>query len=168
MPPLSAGLVVLSAADNGTLRGPFHPDGDTFMPARHDATTYAARTGPGDPGVLREGNAGIPLEAFDDYRFRFLLAAHLSGAELQYGTEDGRVTRRLVLPDGSSSDAQYEDGRPLSYRERGKQEVWAVAERCWEWYERNDRPSWERFGLTITPQGHHFWIEHPDQVLTSF
>lgn len=110
MPPLSAGLDVLSADDDGTLQGSFHPDGGTFMPARHDATTYT-RTGPGDLGVLREGKADIPLEASDDYRFKFLLAAHLSGAELQYGTEDGRVMQRLVLSDGSSSEAQYEDGR---------------------------------------------------------
>ncbi|MEU0811402.1 methyltransferase domain-containing protein [Streptomyces sp. NPDC005970] len=167
MPPLSAGLAVLTAADDGTLQGHFHPDGGTFMPARHDATTYA-RTSPADLGGLREGEAGIPLEAFDDYRFKFLLAARLPGVELQYGIEDGRVMRRLILPDGSSSEAWYEEGRPLSYRERGEQEVWAVATRCWEWYERNDLPSWERFGLTVTPKGHHFWFEHPDQVLTSF
>lgn len=167
MPPLSAGLAILTADEGGTLQGRFHPDGGTFMPARHNATTYA-RTGPGDPGGFREGKTGVPLEAFDDYRFTFLLAAHLPGAELQYGMEGERVMRRLVLPDGSSSEAQYEDGHPVSYRERGKQDAWAVAARCWEWYERNDRPSWERFGLTITPRGHHFWFEHPDQVLVSF
>ncbi|MFD7499433.1 methyltransferase domain-containing protein [Streptomyces sp. NPDC059850] len=167
MPPLSVGLAVLTADGEGNLQGHFHPDGGTFMAARHDATTYA-RAAPGTPGVHQEGKADIPLEAFDDYRFKFLLAAHLPGVELQYGTEDDRVMRRLVLPDGSSAEAQYEGGRPLSYRESGKREVWAVAARCWDWFEQNDRPGWERFGLTITHQDHHFWFESPDHILTSF
>lgn len=167
MGPLSAGLAVLDATSDQTLEGRFHPRGGSFMPARHDADDPVLPPA-ADHGTTRAGTATVPLNSIDSYPFQFLLAAHLPGLQLQYGTDNGYEIRRLVLPDGSESDASYRNGEPLTYLERGSREIWPLVERCWRWFAANDCPAWDHFGLTITPGGHLFWFEEPDQVLTRF
>jgi protein-L-isoaspartate O-methyltransferase len=166
MPPMSGGLAVLTAKTDGSLEGRFHRDGGSFMPARQDSTRYTPPAAPHEQ-VVETGDTRIPLDAFDDYHFLFMLAAHLPGASLRYGTnEAGQVTRQLVMPDGSWTETTYDGERPLMYHEYG--EIWPTADRCWDWFVRQGRPSWERFGLTVTPDAHHFWFDNPDDVLTSF
>ncbi|MFD5697880.1 methyltransferase domain-containing protein [Streptomyces lasiicapitis] len=158
--PLSGGLVILLAKEEGVLEGRFLKDGGSFMPARHEHLDVPEA----DLSSAAEGWTEIPVADLDDYHFKFLLAAHLPGLTLQYGTEPGQLMRRLVLPDGRWGEAVYEQkegARPL-FRERGE-EVWEHVEKIWSWWTDNGRPHWDQFGLTVSNDGtHHLWYQSPE------
>ncbi|WP_172385657.1 protein-L-isoaspartate(D-aspartate) O-methyltransferase [Streptomyces sp. MNP-20] len=164
--PLSAGLAVLDALPDGILHGRFHPDGGTFMPARH------ADQPPADGADLSdrvEGMADVRPEAFTDYSFTFLLAAHLPGASLELGTDDdGHTLRRLVLPDGAWAQAIYPEGERPCFHEAGGHNIWETTERAWTWFTDHGSPTWERFGLTVTAEQHRVWFETPDHTVATF
>ncbi|WP_345260354.1 methyltransferase domain-containing protein [Streptomyces hundungensis] len=158
---MSGGLVLLEGKEDGTLEGRFQDDGGYFMPARHEND---AERPTADLTRMSEGMTDIPISAFDDPQFKFLLAAHLPGASLQYGTEEGQSMRRLVLPDGRWGEALYSDekgAQPL-FRDKGDA-VWATVEQTWTWWTGNGRPRWNQFGLTVTTDGtHRLWYLSPD------
>ncbi|UFQ16458.1 MULTISPECIES: methyltransferase domain-containing protein [Streptomyces] len=161
-PPMSSALVVLDAQPNGTLEGRFHPDGGSFMPARPDKAN-ARSTRDAEP--QEGGSTEVPLEAFDSYHFNFLLAALMPGVQLQYGyEEEGEGTlRRLVAPDGSWAEGVYQAHKRPRFEECGKRGIWSTVEDMWAWYAENSHPRWERFGLTVSPDGaHRLWFESPD------
>ncbi|MFI1012281.1 methyltransferase domain-containing protein [Streptomyces sp. NPDC020965] len=158
-PPLNHTLVTLDRRPDGSLHGRFHPDGGSFMPARHHTRTRP----PAAPRVgWRGGRAAVPLEAFDDPRFLFLLAAHLPGARLQCESDGALTLRELVLPDGAWAEGVYADGRPGRFHEGGERGIWGSVERWWAWYTERGRPAWDRFGLTVTAEGdHRLWYGDP-------
>ncbi|MBP5938170.1 methyltransferase domain-containing protein [Streptomyces acidiscabies] len=161
-PPMSGGLAVLDAKEDGSLEGRFHADGGSYMAAR-------GKTPQADPPVAEVSAEGrptdVPVDAFDDYHFTFLLAVHLPGAQLQYGTDDdspSTVMRRLVMPDGDWAESVYVPGAGPYVREGGDTGVWDTVERWWSWYLAQDRPPWDRFGLTVTYEGHTLWLDSPE------
>lgn len=161
LPPLSSALVVLDALSDGSLEGRFHPDGGSFMPARQEVRNRQQPTHTDLP-VTHEGATDVPVEAFDSYHFNFLLAAQLPGIQLQYGTDnDGRTMRRLVAPDGAWAELIYEAGKPTRYREAGDRGIWETVEWWWSWFLELGQPTWDRFGLTVTPDEHRLWFESP-------
>ncbi|MFF2845263.1 hypothetical protein ACFVT5_02875 [Streptomyces sp. NPDC058001] len=159
--PLSAGLVLLEAQPDGTLTGRFTKDGGSFMPARRDAKPVGA-----DLSEHSDGVSAIPIEDFDNYHLKFLLSARLPGLDLQYGTEDGRRTRRLTMPNGHWGEVTYRDGGDGSdirgtYQDHG-QGFWEVVEMMWCWWIANSKPTWDQFGLTVGPDGQHtLWHQSP-------
>ncbi|MDJ0344215.1 methyltransferase domain-containing protein [Streptomyces sp. H10-C2] len=170
MPPLSSGLAVLHAIADGSLQGTFHCDGGSFMRARHHPTGYDTPATQRPPASGQGGPAGIPLEAFDSPHFLFLLAAHLPGVDLEYGIDDqDHATRRLVMPDGSWAKASYPPSGAAAYQQAADPDLWTVAEASWRWFDQHQRPSWGRFGLTVTPDGtHRVWFEDPGSVVAKF
>ncbi|WP_416970376.1 methyltransferase domain-containing protein [Streptomyces sp. 4F14] len=161
-PPMSGGLAVLDAKEDGRLEGRFHANGGSYMAAR-------GKTPPDDSLAAEVSTEGlptdVPVDAFDDYHFTFLLAAHLPGAQLQYGTDDdspATVMRRLVMPNGDWAEGVYVPGSGPYAREGGDTGVWGTVERWWSWYLAHDRPTWDRFGLTVTYEGHALWLDSPE------
>ncbi|MET9295610.1 protein-L-isoaspartate(D-aspartate) O-methyltransferase [Streptomyces sp. NPDC003077] len=158
--PISSGLVVLDAKKKGALEGPFLKRGGSFMPARHEQQDMPQA----DLSSTAEGWTDVPLADFGNHHFLFLLAAHLPGVNLQFGTDGGRTTRRLVLPDGRWGEAVYtrqEGARPV-FREQGES-VWEDVERVWTWWADNGRPHWDKFGLTVGNDGtHRLWYRSPE------
>ncbi|MEW9508670.1 protein-L-isoaspartate O-methyltransferase family protein [Streptomyces bacillaris] len=155
--PMSAGLVLLEARSDGTLSGRFTEDGGTVMHDRREAGAVRA-----EPGERSGGTSGIPVEDFDNYHLKFLLSARLPGLDLQYGTEEGRPVRRLLLPDGRWGEVTYRAGHGAagSYQDQG---LWAVVEETWAWWVAHAKPSWDQFGLTVGPDGRHtLWHRSPD------
>ncbi|MFI1885768.1 methyltransferase domain-containing protein [Streptomyces jumonjinensis] len=158
-PPLNHTLVVLDHQPNGCLEGRFHGDGGSFMTARTGTPPKASDS---KGSAYSSGTTSIPQAAFDSYHFQFLLAAHLPGAELQYGSEGSATMRRLVLPGGEWAEATYNGSKPPTWSEAGAEGVWETTERWWKWFNDHDQPTWDRFGLTITPEGSHvLWFEEP-------
>ncbi|MFJ6657955.1 protein-L-isoaspartate(D-aspartate) O-methyltransferase [Streptomyces sp. NPDC091377] len=159
--PLSAALVLLEADGDGNLNGPFLQGGGLFMPARHkdrDPVSLPAQV------PASQGLTDIPVETFDNYQFKFLLAAHLPGVNLQYGTEEGQSTRRLVMPDGRWCELAYRDASPREprYYGQGAPEIWKTLRWAWQWWTKRGMPRWERFGLTVTDAGHRLWYQSPE------
>ncbi|AEW92910.1 MULTISPECIES: methyltransferase domain-containing protein [Streptomycetaceae] len=170
MPPLGCALVVLTAEDHGVLEGRFLPGQVAVMPARqHPASYPAPAAGPGVTAATITGTSTVPVEAFDDPCFLFLLAGHLPGVDLQTGDGDTVPVRRLVMPDGSWAEGRFAPHQPVLWREVGDHRIRRTLNRCWTWYLQHDRPAFDRFGLTITSTGtHRLWFDSPNHVLTSF
>jgi protein-L-isoaspartate O-methyltransferase len=157
-PPMSSALVVLEAQPDGTLEGRFHPDGGSFMAARSSRASAAPQAAEPHEG----GSTEVPIEAFDNYHFNFLLAARMPGAQLQYGYEGESTMRRLVAPDGSWAEAVYQPDKRAVFEESGKRGIWAMVEDVWAWFVDNGKPTWDRFGLTVSPDGdHRLWFDSP-------
>ncbi|QNP70461.1 protein-L-isoaspartate(D-aspartate) O-methyltransferase [Streptomyces roseirectus] len=160
-PSMSGALAVLDAKEDGSLEGRFHTDGGSYMAAREQAPEATAS--PAE--VSTEGHpTDVPMDAFDDHHFTFLIAAHLPGVHLQYGTDDdspSTVMRRLTLPDGTWAESVYAPGAEPYIRAGDGEGAWDAVERWWSWYLAHDRPSWDRFGLTVTDEGHTLWFQSP-------
>ncbi|MFE1176844.1 methyltransferase domain-containing protein [Streptomyces sp. NPDC058773] len=161
-PPLSSALAVLDAHSDGRLEGRFHVDGGSFMPAR--GLTADPRPSSGELPDESEGATDLPITAFDSYHFNFLLAAQLPGVQLQYGTDDnGQAMRRLVMPDGTWAAGYFPADEPSLFRESGARGIWETVVSRWAWFVENGHPTWDRFGLTVTPEGEHrIWFETPE------
>ncbi|MGO4747571.1 protein-L-isoaspartate(D-aspartate) O-methyltransferase [Streptomyces sp. 2MCAF27] len=158
--PLSAALVLLEADDDGNLSGPFLEDGGAFMPARHEGEVAVPSA---EPVPTSQGDTDIPASVFDDYHFKFWLAAHLPGADLQYGMEENQSMRRLVMPDGRWCEVVYSDDKPEEprFHGQGEPEVWETLRWAWQWWTQHDMPRWEHCGLTVTDTGHRLWYQNP-------
>ncbi|MFE7481123.1 hypothetical protein [Streptomyces sp. NPDC057552] len=153
---------IASRSGDDVLSGRFTKDGGSFMAARHEAEPV--RPVRADLGERSEGVSGIPMEDFDDPHLAFLLSARLPGLSLQYGMEEGRPMRRLVLPDGRWGEVTYhrEEGGRGSYQDHG-QGFWETVEQTWSWWVAHGKPAWDRFGLTVAPDCEHtLWYESPD------
>ncbi|MFJ1589416.1 methyltransferase domain-containing protein [Kitasatospora albolonga] len=162
--PMSAALVLLEAHATGALSGRFTEDGGAFMPAGREAGSV--RPLPADLDERSEGISGIPIEDFDNPHLTFLLSTRLPGLSLQHGMEEGGPMRRLVLPDGRWGEVTYhEEGGAKGwgvYQDHGRG-FWETVEQTWSWWIAHARPTWDRFGLTVAPDGEHtLWYRSPD------
>jgi hypothetical protein len=72
---------------------------------------------------------------------------------------------RLWLHDtavNSWATADYEKGRTrYEVRQSGPRNLWDELETAWRWWDRQGQPGFERFGLTVSAQGHTVWLESP-------
>ncbi|MFG2919464.1 methyltransferase domain-containing protein [Kitasatospora sp. NPDC048298] len=44
----------------------------------------------------------------------------------------------------------------------GPRRLWDEVEAAWRWWRRRGRPGFDRFGLTVTPDGQTVWLDSPD------
>ena len=45
--------------------------------------------------------------------------------------------------------------------ERFGEAAWAQVEQAWQWWQATGRPRWDRFGISITPDGQRVWYGGP-------
>ncbi|MEV0262541.1 protein-L-isoaspartate(D-aspartate) O-methyltransferase [Streptomyces sp. NPDC050617] len=156
--PLGWGTVCLVVGDRRRAEGRFLPDASYFMSVR-DAGATGAPAHPGSSGAKSGRLTGLdPAAVAEDDAFRFLLS--LAVPDTASATErgdDGRVTA-VELWSGDGAWARVE-GEVV--RQSGPRLLWDAAEAAHEWYAAHDRPGRERFGVTVTPEGQHIWLDSP-------
>ncbi|MEV6977097.1 methyltransferase domain-containing protein [Kitasatospora sp. NPDC093806] len=78
--------------------------------------------------------------------------------------EDGAYTLWLYSRDTLSwASVDYErDRTEFEVYQSGPRKLWDEVETAWHWWDDQGRPGYDRFGLTITPNGHTVWLESPD------
>jgi hypothetical protein len=50
-------------------------------------------------------------------------------------------------------------------RQLGARRLWDEVESAYEWWREVGRPSYDRFGVTVTREGQSIWLDHPGNVL---
>lgn len=173
--PLAAGNIVkLHRGDGPEVQGhflardggrygsfmPLHRDVEPTTPAgpRIDLSTGSERDTRVPPGLLHDRQ--LPVA--------FLAQLHLPASVTlsRIGGSAG-IRTRLTAADGSwceVADQPYRDGR---YRviEAGTRSLWYAVEHAYKLYEGFDEPTWDRFGITATPERQFVWIDHPEYEL---
>lgn len=168
---LGGTLVKVHNRPDGTAAGRFLPECASFMWLRHHPGTDPARTAPDITSEPAWRTTTVdPALLVDDLRFGFFAQLHLPGGRLTRTTRlsDHAPAIRLTLRDGSWSEISREPTADGQYEvaEAGPQPVWKAIEDCHHLWLALGQPSWDRFGITATPQGQHVWFDTPDSAHT--
>ncbi|MEU8140179.1 methyltransferase domain-containing protein [Streptodolium elevatio] len=82
--------------------------------------------------------------------------------------DDGSYTLWLYDTDVTSwATADYEpDAVEYDVRQAGPRRLWDELESAWRWWDNQDRPDFDRFGLTVGPAGNErVWLDRPDNLV---
>ncbi|MEU1662915.1 methyltransferase domain-containing protein [Streptomyces sparsogenes] len=66
------------------------------------------------------------------------------------------------LTDRSWACVQFRDGAPARVWQSGPRRLWDEAEAAYRWWEKEGRPGFDRFGLTVDRHGERIWLDAPD------
>ncbi|MQY04225.1 methyltransferase domain-containing protein [Actinomadura macrotermitis] len=127
------------------MRSQRHPEWDDFLSEATRSTTFV------DPRTLGYAPAGADLA----------MGAALPGVRAR-GIHDGdRYTLRLWGPD-SWATARYEPGREVyEVEQAGSRALWDLAVSAYFAWVVQRSPGRDRFGVTVTPDGDHIWLDQP-------
>ncbi|MFE2726106.1 methyltransferase domain-containing protein [Kitasatospora sp. NPDC059327] len=97
---------------------------------------------------------------------QFLIGSGVPGAFWRAERyEDGAYTLWLYSRDTLSwASADYERGRTeFEVYQSGPRRLWDEVAATYQWWADRGRPGYERFGLTVTPDGRRVWLDSPDR-----
>ncbi|MCX4750947.1 methyltransferase domain-containing protein [Kitasatospora sp. NBC_01287] len=155
-------LVRLTAAQDGTLAGPFLRPVE-FMKMRSQRLT------PPQHPVDFPGDASVSTTAarppFGPWKaFPFVAGLRLAG--LTHVTDrrgDERVVWLYGLADKSWAAVVFQDEVERStVWQSGPRRLWDEMEAAHDWWQAAGRPGIDRFGLTVDRDGQHPWLNSPD------
>lgn len=159
----SAGNLVHLRRCGGRLEGRFTARWAAFMAMRH-----AGQLAP-EPAEKalddRERFTETPAVPWNDAPVVWFLAQLQLPRGVVQGFELDDVTRQptattLSAPDGSWARVGLADRRVT---EAGRTQLWAAIESAHRSWDVLGRPSWDRFGLSVTAAGEHVvWLDAPD------
>ncbi|MFD0316236.1 protein-L-isoaspartate(D-aspartate) O-methyltransferase [Streptomyces flavalbus] len=160
--PLGWGTVRLVVTDDGQAEGRFLSAASYFMAVR-DAGTTGTPVHPGRPEPTSCRRTSLDLAAVaEDETFRFVLS--LVAPDTAFALERaarGSVTAvELWAADGAWARAEH--GRAS---QAGPRLLWDAAEAAYQWYVEHDRPTRERFGVTVTTGAQRLWLDTPSRPL---
>ncbi|MGH3621261.1 MAG: methyltransferase domain-containing protein [Sciscionella sp.] len=162
--PLGGTLARLTVHAPGTAIGRFVPHWAGFMalrPAVEQVETFR----PWSAEPCTESVTSLdPATLAAPGLFGFVVQWHLPGVTLGRNLdEDGQPVLDLVADDRSRAEIARTPS-PAGYRVRqyGPQRLWDRVEQAATFWNNEDQPSYERFGITATPQRQHIWYDHPD------
>ncbi|WP_269858736.1 methyltransferase domain-containing protein [Streptomyces sp. RPT161] len=157
--PVGWGTVRLVVGDDGTAEGHFLPTGSYFMAVRDAGTTGAAQH-PGRPTDTDERAADLDLAAPASCEsFRFLMSLVVPGVSIASEQDDTGAFRAVELWGRDGSWGRAENG---TVRQAGPRRLWDMVEEAHAVYEEHGHPGRERFGLTVTADRQHAWLDSPD------
>ena len=160
----NAGNLVYLGHRGDRLEGRFTSHWASFMSLRPPRPTpHPPRAARADR-TRRTRRTGAPPTPWNDTTAAWLLAQLRLPRDILPGYELDPDTRRpvastLVAPDGSWARIDHRDATDT---EAGPTELWSHVEQAHAQWEALGRPSWERFGLTVTATGAHpLWLDDP-------
>jgi protein-L-isoaspartate O-methyltransferase len=160
--PFTTGMLVgLHRQPNGSLVGRADPDGAGFMrlrssqwPPEPDWVPFAE--------VAERRPIEQPVEWLFDYLVRFFAGLHAH--DLEFAIEDGNWSLASRLDGSWARTVRDEDGSCL-LTHGGPRRLWDEYETAAQEWVDLGRPSWDRYGMTITPDRRHtVWLDRPDSV----
>lgn len=162
-----AGNLALLQRDGDTATGRFLPDWAGFMTMRHDNRApqphrpFRTRT----DGRERRTSAPTPPWT---HSVPWFLAQFGMPDNLTFGQSIDDVTGDLgdiflSATDGSWCEVStQEDNGSRRVLEGGPVALWGLFEQAYDRWQTVGEPSWERIGLTVTPDTHTVWLDHQD------
>ena len=159
MAPMANGMLVgLRCEEDGRLVGRAGSDSVSFMPLR------SAGWPPGRPWATLADDAEWRVVAEPEEQ---LLSAivRLHIPELEIAFQDGDWN--LASPsDGSWARSVRAADGDLWLAQAGSRRLWDDYQAAALAWERLGRPDWDRYGLTVCPDGsHQVWLDGPDSAL---
>lgn len=165
----NAGNLVLLRVGRDRAEGRFLPQWGGFMPMRSTGTEPPARRAPRDRSAARRRLTAVDRpRPWEDLGFWFF--AQLSGSLIaSHGQRRDDVTGQpadafLVTADGSWCEvaAQPDRAGQRTVWESGPRSVWEGIEAAHRRWLELGEPTWDRFGLTVTPELQTVWLDRPD------
>ncbi|TDQ05556.1 methyltransferase of ATP-grasp peptide maturase system [Labedaea rhizosphaerae] len=148
--PIGAGLVRVTAGEGATGTGRVLAQDGRFMPLR--AQQWADEA-PADRTGVRRPTAISATEALQVGRpFEFFAGLALSGVRPM--TLRGHIV--LLHPDGSFAVP----GESTVF-EGGPRKLWSLVEQAYEQWLDLDRPTRDRFGITVDGDDQYLWLDSP-------
>ncbi|WP_116210027.1 protein-L-isoaspartate(D-aspartate) O-methyltransferase [Streptomyces olivoreticuli] len=161
-------IVRLVVADDGTANGPFTRS-SAFMRLRQQRTErppfdayLKGREWPADG--TRSTTALSPAD-IGGWLEQFVIGLRVSGAFWRAERyEDGSYTLWTYSTDTQSwASADYEPGSSeYVVVQSGPRKLWDETEAAYRWWAENDRPGFDRFGLTVDDDGERVWLDSLD------
>ncbi|WP_105971971.1 methyltransferase domain-containing protein [Streptomyces geranii] len=156
--PLGWGTVSLVVGYDGRAEGRFLPGGSYFMAARDSGTT-GTPAHPGRPSATSGRLTAVdPAVVAEDDAFRFVLSLITPDTAFAFERGDNGTVTALELWAVDGAWARCEGG---AVRQAGPRPLWDAVEAAHALYVENDRPSRERFGVTVTVQAQRIWLDAP-------
>jgi hypothetical protein len=181
-----AAFTCLIVGDDGTAHGRFH-SGASFMRLRqqrdeaalwrvwsprsaayYDAARYdAARYDGNLEGVAITTTEVYRPEPFTTFEAGFAFGVRLPGWYVRSRKErDGFVLMMSHFASGSWATVIPGTEEHRVYYE-GPRRLWEELEAAYQWWTGAGRPDHTRFGVTVTREGQSFWLDTPDQFVSS-
>jgi protein-L-isoaspartate O-methyltransferase len=167
-------FLCLIVGDDGTARGRFH-GGASFMRLRNQRddkglwrvwSPESAEYYDEDPDDVQVTTTrAYHPEPFTDFEAGFAFGARLPGWVAGRRRMDGIL---LMSHSASGSWATVVPGEEEHrvYHE-GPRRLWEELEAAYQWWTDAGRPDHTRFGMTVTSDGQTFWLDTPDQMVSS-
>jgi len=154
-------LVLLKVSEHGTASGRLVADYGSFMPVRTQQGTgglLRLRTALDQQGDVR--GTTTALGSGDQEPYAFLVALFLPGVErFGFHPSGGEPQDWLFAPDGSWACHSTESHTVEEY---GSRRLWQEVEDVQQLWHMLDRPTRDRFGLTVHHDGTHtLWLDEP-------
>ncbi|MDF3291980.1 methyltransferase domain-containing protein [Streptomyces silvisoli] len=157
----------LTVADEGAAAGPF-VGSSAFMRLRAQRKdlppTRAYLNGEEWPADGAKSMTTLSPDDVGDWIHMFAIGVQVPGlfCRVCWGS-DGAY--RLWLHDTavtSWATVDYEKGRTqYEVMQSGARNLWDELETAWRWWNQQGQPGFERFGLTVSANGHTVWLDNP-------
>jgi methyltransferase of ATP-grasp peptide maturase system len=161
---LGGTLARLTVDEHGTATGRFVPHWAGFMTMRHDVEPTESRWPVLDLPATTSWTTIDPLTLNTHGLFGFIVQWQLP--DVTHGRmtdDDGQPAVFLLARDGSRAEVvTTATARGYPVRQYGPQRLWDRVEEAATFWNDEGQPSYERFGLTATPQGQYVWYDQPD------
>ncbi|MFI6155092.1 protein-L-isoaspartate O-methyltransferase [Kitasatospora sp. NPDC051170] len=119
--------------------------------------------------IRRSASATDPADLADHTHAAFAVGLRLPDLYRQdvWAGYDRHGTGRTEIWDGTSyAHCRYADwDGPHAVSQSGPRSLWDELETAHRWWHDQGRPGLERLGLTVTPERHTVWLDHPDNPL---
>ncbi|MGH3720447.1 MAG: hypothetical protein ACRDRI_16705 [Pseudonocardiaceae bacterium] len=108
----------------------------------------------------------VDPELLDDPDFRFVVQRYVPSLQsISWARRDDAAVRTLRAHDTSWTEVEVAEARPRRYgiTQGGPGRIWHDVERAASMWTSLGRPVRQRFGLTATAEGkHYYWLDSPD------
>ncbi|MFC5752103.1 methyltransferase domain-containing protein [Actinomadura rugatobispora] len=161
-------LLTLTVGTDGTADGRF-TRAVAFMRLREQRPRHVPwRDDEGKGDYLQRATGVFPHEVFEaGSEARFAVGARLPGVtDGRTRNEDGSHTFRLSHHETGSWAACTPSDDEHRVRQHGPRRLWDELERAYAWWHDSGKPGPTRFGLTVTPEGQHVWLDSPANRIT--
>ncbi|MER8100075.1 methyltransferase domain-containing protein [Kitasatospora sp. NPDC094016] len=162
-------IVRLTVNDDGTSASGKFTRGSAFMRLRHQRTDRpsfdAYLHGKEWPAHGVRSTTSLSPRATGGWFEQFVIGSGVPAAFWRAERYDNDAyTLWLYSRDTLSwACADYErDRTEYEVHQSGPRRLWNELEAAYQWWADQDRPGHDRFGLTVTPEGQHVWLDSPD------
>lgn len=155
------GVVRLVVGDDGSASGRF-VGSSAFMRLREQRKNLPVRSTYPQDADGTESVTTLSPDDVGDWIHMFAVGVQIPDlfCRVTWGAEGAY---RLWLYDMGATSwaaADYEKGRTeYIVRQGGVRKLWDELETAWRWWDEQDRPGFERFGLTVTAERQTVWLD---------